>query len=122
MPNSAHPANHPGPVEPASTRDRFVAINFIDCRPEYEERFERLFGSRAHAIDRIEGFIDMYVLKLKGERGKYLEHEGAFQKWTKSAEFLEGHRRGFEDLRTAKERGEEPPMSSVFKVYEVIAR
>ena len=127
MLNSAHPTNHPRPVDPASTRDRFVAINFIDCRPEYEERFEHLFGSRAHAIDRIEGFIDMHVLKLKGERGKYLivshwEHEGAFQKWTKSSEFLEGHRRGFEDLKTAKERGEEPPMSSVFKVYEVIAR
>jgi heme-degrading monooxygenase HmoA len=123
--------SHPPPVrghgDPDYARKRFVAVNFIDCRAEYEERFESLFASRARAIDRMHGFIDMYVLKLKGEKGKYLivshwESEEAFQNWTKSPEFLEGHRRGFEDVRKAKERGEDPPMSSLFKVYEVIAR
>jgi heme-degrading monooxygenase HmoA len=105
----------------------FVAINFIACREEYRERFETLFGSRAHAIDRMPGFLDMYVLRLKGDGCKYLivshwENEEAFAAWTKSPEFHEGHRRGFEDVRRAKEHGEEPPMKSDFKVYDVIAR
>ena len=105
----------------------FVAINYISCRNEYRERFEELFGSRAHAIDRMPGFVDMAVLKPQTEGGDYLivsfwETQEAFKTWTQSPEFLEGHRRGFEDIRKAKERGEEPPMKSDFRTYEVLAR
>lgn len=42
---------------------KFVAVNYIDCTPEYKERFEELFGSRAHAIDEMPGFIEMHVLR-----------------------------------------------------------
>jgi heme-degrading monooxygenase HmoA len=113
--------------ETVTRKTKFVAINFIECREDYKERFETLFGTRLHAIDRMPGFLDMYVLRPKGEGFRYLivshwENEAAFAAWTKSPEFLDGHKRGFEDLRTAKERGEEPPMTSDFKVYEVIAR
>jgi len=106
---------------------KFVAINAISCTSDYRDRFEALFGSRAHAIDRMPGFLDMYVLRPMTESGDYLivshwESEEAFRTWTKSKEFLEGHRRGFEDLHKAVERGEEPPMKSEFRVYEVIAR
>ena len=105
---------------------KFVAINYISCEPHYRERFEQLFGTRAHAIDRMPGFVDMQVLKPNGP-GEYLivshwSSEEAFKTWTSSSEFLEGHKRGFEDLRAARERGEKPPMSSSFKTYEVIAR
>lgn len=105
---------------------KFVAINYISCEPHYRERFEQLFGTRAHAIDRMPGFVDMQVLKPNGE-GEYLivshwSSEAAFKIWTSSPEFLEGHKRGFEDIRAARERGEKPPMSSSFKTYEVIAR
>ena len=104
---------------------KFVAINYINCEPHYRERFEQLFGTRAHAIDRMPGFVDMQVLKPNGE-GEYLivsqwSSEEAFKTWTSSPEFLEGHKRGFEDIRKAKERGEKSPMSSSFKTYEVIA-
>lgn len=105
----------------------FVAINYISCKEHYRERFEALFGSRAHAIDRMPGFEFMEVLKPRDGNGDYLivshwNSEESFKGWTKSKEFLEGHKRGFEDIRIAKEEGEEVPMTSDFKTYEVIAR
>lgn len=105
---------------------KFVAINYIHCEPNYRERFEELFASRAKAIDKMPGFVDMQVLRPNGE-GEYLivshwASEAAFKTWTTSPEFLEGHKRGFEDIRKAREQGIKPPMSSSFKTYEVIAR
>jgi len=104
---------------------KFVAINYIKCEPHYKERFEQLFGTRAHAIDRMPGFVDMQVLKPNND-GEYLivshwSSEEAFKTWTSSPEFIEGHKRGFEDIRKARESGEKPPMSSSFKTYAVIA-
>jgi len=105
----------------------FVAINYITCDADYRKRFEELFGTRAHAIDRMPGFINMQVLKPNDQTDAYLivshwETEEAFKTWTSSPEFIEGHKRGFEDIRKAKEEGKKPPMSSSFKTYEVIAR
>lgn len=105
----------------------FVAINYIGCKEHYRDRFEQLFATRAHAIDRLPGFIDMQVLKPNDDEDKYLivsywSNEDSFKEWTKSPEFLEGHKRGFEDIKKAKEKGEEPPMNSSFKTYQVIAR
>jgi len=105
----------------------FVAINFITCKPEYRTRFEELFATRAKAIDRMPGFNHMHVLKPTKDGEPYLivshwETEESFKSWTNSSEFLEGHKRGFEDIKLAKQRGEEPPMSSSFVTYEVIAR
>ncbi len=105
----------------------FVAINYITCKPEYRERFEYLFKTRARAIDRLPGFRGMYVLRPQREGDAYLvvshwDSEAHFKAWLKSPEFLEGHKRGFEDVRQAKERGEEPPMTSDFRTYEIITR
>lgn len=105
----------------------FVAINYITCKPEYSARFEELFASRAHAIDSMPGFIDMEVLKPQTEGEPYLvvshwETEEAFKTWTTSPAFIEGHKRGFEDIKKAKEEGREAPMTSSFKVYDVISR
>lgn len=110
-----------------SSDKKFVAINYISCKDHYKERFEELFGSRAHAIDRMPGFINMEVLKPADGKSEYLivshwDSMESFKKWTSSAEFIEGHKRGFEDIRIAKEKGEELPMTSDFKTYEVIAR
>lgn len=81
--------------------------------------------SRAHAIDRLTGFLSMQVLEPKAEAEPYLvvsqwQSEEAFQEWMKSPEFMEGHRRAFADLKEAKERGEEPPMHSKFVTYSVL--
>jgi heme-degrading monooxygenase HmoA len=110
-----------------STEKNFAAINYINCRENYRERFEQLFATRAHAIDRLPGFIDMQVLKPDEDGDNYLiisfwKSEENFKAWTKSPEFLEGHKRGFDDIKKAKENGEEPPMNSSFKTYKIIAR
>jgi heme-degrading monooxygenase HmoA len=106
--------------------EKFVAINYISCTPEYVNRFEELFASRAHAIDSMKGFIKMHVLKPSKQGENYLivsywENEESFKNWTVSKEFIDGHKRGFEDIRKAKELGLEPPMKSDFKVYEIIS-
>ncbi len=106
--------------------EHFVAINYIDCTPEYRERFEHLFGTRAKAIDRLPGFKNMHVLRPNAQDDRYLivsywESEQAFKDWTRSPEFLEGHKRGFEDLAQAKAEGRPAPMHSDFKTYQIIA-
>jgi len=105
----------------------FVAINRIYCHDDYRERFEQLFATRAHAIDRMPGFLGMQVLRPHRDGEPYLvvsiwESEEAFRAWTGSPEFLEGHRRGFEDLRRARDQGKDAPMRSEFVTYDIIAR
>ncbi len=109
-----------------SMEKKFVAVNYITCSPEYRERFEFLFGSRAKAIDTLPGFIDMNVLKPVKDGDDYLivsywENEASFKQWTKSEAFLQGHKRGFEDIAKAKAEGKEVPMKSDFKTYQIIA-
>ncbi|MBV6479278.1 MAG: Heme oxygenase (staphylobilin-producing) [Ignavibacteria bacterium] len=103
----------------------FVAINYISCKDHYKPRFEELFSSRAKAIDKMPGFINMEVLKPEDGKSEYLivshwKSKEAFSEWTKSPEFIEGHKRGFEDLKIAKEKGDEMPMSSDFKTYTIL--
>lgn len=105
----------------------FVAINYIDCDPDYKNRFEELFASRAHAIDRMSGFKSMRVLRPSDGNSAYLivsfwETEDAFKTWTQSPEFIEGHKRGFEDIAKARAEGKTPPMKSSFKTYEVLTK
>lgn len=118
------PATDSAPT-PAAPREEFVAVNFIACAPAYRERFEQLFRNRAHAIDRAPGFRRMAVLRPEREGGDYLvvsywESREAFDGWRGSPEFMEGHRRGFEDVRAARERGEAPPMTSRMETYEIL--
>ena len=110
-----------------NSEKNFVAINYISCKDHYKERFEQLFATRAKAIDIMPGFKYMEVLKPMDNTDNYLivshwESEDNFKTWTKSPEFIDGHKRGFEDIKIAKEKGEEPPMSSSFKTYEVISK
>lgn len=106
---------------------QFVAINYIECEPGYRERFEMLFGTRAHAIDSMPGFRDMMVLRPSGNEGSYLvishwENETAFQGWMKSDAFREGHKRGFADVKKAEDENRPAPMKSSFKTYEIVSR
>lgn len=106
--------------------NNFVAINYITCSPEYRERFEYLFGSRARAIDALPGFVNMHVLRPDREGEPYLiisywKDEASFLSWTKSEAFMQGHKRGFEDVAKAKAEGKPAPMKSDFRTYEIIA-
>jgi heme-degrading monooxygenase HmoA len=105
---------------------KFVAINFIKCDEYYRSRFEELFRTRVHAIDRVEGFKYMEVLKPNENGDYYLivshwDNEESFKAWKGSVEFFEGHKRGFEDIKRARAEGRKPPISSNFKTYTIIA-
>ena len=107
-------------------QQNFVAVNYIDCETEYKDRFEMLFKSRAHAIDRLPGFKRMHVLKPADGEGSYLivsywDSEDHFKQWTRSPEFMEGHKRGFEDIAKAKQEGRTAPMKSTFKTYNILS-
>lgn len=78
-------------------------------------------------IDQMPGFLGMQVLRADGESEPYLivsywAEKANFESWVGSPQFIEGHKRGFEDLRQAKEQGIEPPMSSRFVTYSVVSR
>ena len=108
-----------------SRSEGFVAINSITCDESYRERFEALFRSRAHAIDGLAGFRNMAVLKpLSGDGAyqvvSYWDDRASFENWHASSAFAEGHRRGFEDVRQARERGEASPMTSRMETYEIL--
>jgi heme-degrading monooxygenase HmoA len=118
----------PEPHAATAVRHRpgdFVAINSITCDEPYRQRFEELFRSRAHAIDRAPGFRHMYVLQPETGGAPYLvvsfwDGRASFDAWRASPEFAEGHRRGFADVRGARERGEKPPMTSSMETYRIL--
>jgi len=115
----------PPSMVPQPRPGEFVAVNFISCNNAYRDRFEQLFRSRAHAIDPLPGFRHMVVLRPEREGGDYLvvsfwENRASFDTWRASPAFHAGHRRGFEDIRQARERGEHPPMTSHMETYEIL--
>ena len=111
---------------PAPQSGEFVAVNFISCSDGYRPRFEELFRSRAHAIDALPGFKHMVVLRPDREGGDYLvvsfwADRSSFDAWRSSPAFAAGHRRGFEDIKAAREREEAPPMTSRMETYEILS-
>ena len=121
-----NPHDHLGAAADTPRVGEFVAVNYIACSAGYRERFEQLFRTRAHAIDRLPGFHRMMVLKPRREDDHYLivsfwTDQAAFEAWHASSAFAEGHRRGFGDLAAAKSRGESPPMTSRMEGYEVFS-
>lgn len=124
-PSPTCPALSGAKSTPVPEKAGFVAINYISCKPSYAARFECMFCTRARAIDRMPGFLGMQVLRSHQDGEPYLivsqwTDEASFKAWVGSPEFLEGHKRGFEDVRAAKEKGEEPPMTSRFLTYTVV--
>lgn len=110
---------------PAPTGVGYVAINYIRCQNNYRNRFECLFCTRAKFIDQVPGFLGMKVLRCEDYDEPYLvlsywKDKASFDGWVGSPAFFEGHKRAFADLKAAKERGEEPPMTSDFLTYEVL--
>ena len=104
----------------------FTAVNFITCEIDYQERFEELFKNRAGLIDNNPGFRNMQVLKPSKNGDQYLivsnwDSENYFINWTKSKSFIEGHKRGFSDIKKAIDEGKNPPMKSDFKTYSIIS-
>jgi heme oxygenase (mycobilin-producing) len=105
----------------------FVAINYISCTEDYAERFEQLMSTRVKQVDTMPGFKSMEVLKPDNSTDEYLiisrwEDESDFKTWTKSNAFQEGHKRGFEDIKVARQEGRTSPMKSSFKTYRILSQ
>lgn len=99
----------------------FVMMNRMSVPEEHRERFEEMFRTRARAVDRRPGFVKAEILKPR-QGNEYIvmthwESEQAFEAWTNSKEYLEGHKRVGEfkgsDGRVA--------LTSTIEKYEVFA-
>lgn len=101
----------------------YVVMNKMQCVPEFVEKFEELFKSRAHAIDRMQGFKHMWLLKSENNPLEYIvltlwESEECFKMWVNSPEFIEGHQRGFSIIASTNEK----PLISSIEKYRIIAQ
>lgn len=75
-----------------------TVANRIFVRPEYHEQFEARFRDRARLVDGMPGFIANHVLRPTGEGEPFVvltfwESREAFEAWTSSDAFQQGHAR-----------------------------
>jgi len=99
----------------------FVMMNRMNVPDEYREKFEMMFQTRARAVDRRPGFIRAEI--LRPEKGNeyivmtHWESQGAFEAWTGSEEYREGHRR----VGEFKDASGKLVLTSKVETYEVFA-
>jgi heme-degrading monooxygenase HmoA len=98
-----------------------VTCNRIPVNPEYADAFETRFADRAGQVDGMPGFVSFQLLRPKAAGDPYIvmtfwESDEAFQNWTQSAAFSEGHGRS----------GTLPPQAfagrPTLEIYDVIQR
>jgi len=104
----------------------FVAMNRISVQPEYVEKFEYMFRTRAGEVDKEKGFIEAKILRPKKDDQPYIvmtywESEADFNQWVESGAYMKGHSRAFGDMNKAREEGHQMPMHSAIETYEVFA-
>ncbi|MEW5702745.1 MAG: antibiotic biosynthesis monooxygenase [Candidatus Zixiibacteriota bacterium] len=96
-------------------------MNRMTVPPEFREKFEHAFATRAKAVDRRPGFIRAEILRpTSGDEYIVMTHwesEAAFEGWTKSPEYAEGHRR-VDEFRDGDGR---MALTSKVEKYEVFA-
>ena len=99
----------------------FVMMNRMSVPDDYREKFEQMFQARAHAVDRRPGFIRAEILRPeKGNEYIVMTHwetQAAFEAWTGSEEFREGHRR----VGEFKDASGKLVLTSKVETYEVFA-
>lgn len=125
-----------------------VAINYITVQnPSDLKRFTELFAARSRAADSIPGFLGMQLLEPQNdtylmpgqaknfnpetgiserETPVYLvithwKDEKSFQNWTKSSQFIEGHRQDISDTSQGRILGNMNPASSQMKMYKIVS-
>lgn len=104
----------------------FIAMNRIEVRDNYIERFEELFRTRAREVDQEPGLLQVRILKpVKKELPyivmSYWEKEENFNQWVESGAFHKGHSRAFADMKKAREEGRPMPMKSSMEGYLILA-
>ena len=99
----------------------FVMMNRMTVPLEFREKFEMAFGTRAKAVDRRPGFIKAEILRPTiGNEYIVMTHwetESDFEGWTKSKEYIEGHRR----VGEFKDEQGKMVLTSRIEKYEVFA-
>ena len=105
----------------------FVAMNRITVTPEYVEKFEWMFQTRAGEVDKEKGFLEAKILRPKKDGQPYIvmtywESEADFNQWVESGAYMKGHSRAFGDMNKAREEGKPMPMHSAVETYEVFAQ
>jgi len=99
----------------------FVMINRMSVPEEYREKFEMMFRSRAKAVDRRPGFIRAEILRpTTGNDYLVMTHwesQGAFDAWTGSEEYRQGHAR----VGEFKDASGKLVLTSHVEKYEVFA-
>ena len=105
----------------------FVAMNRITVQPDYVERFEYLFSTRAKEVDSEQGFREAQILRPRKEGLPYIvmtywDSEEDFNRWVETGAFMKGHTRGFGDMDKARQEGKQMPMHSDVETFEVFAR
>lgn len=75
-----------------------VTCNRIPVNSEHAAAFEERFADRASLVDGMPGFISFQLLRPQQPGDPYVvmtfwESDAAFEAWTQSAEFKEGHAR-----------------------------
>jgi len=101
----------------------FVAMNRISCSPDYVERFEQLFGSRAKEVDTMPGFQSFHMLRPLQTDQPYIimtfwDRKEDFEAWMRSGQFTKGHSREFADIDAARKEGKPAPVISKMETYE----
>ena len=76
----------------------FIVMNRIGVPPEFAAAFEERFRNRAGQVDTMPGFIRNLVLRPKSADDPYVvmtmwESREAFEAWTQSDAFRQGHAR-----------------------------
>jgi len=102
----------------------FIAMNRIACQPDYIERFEEMFRTRAREVDTMPGFHEAKILRPLQEDKPYIimtiwDKKENFEEWMKSGQFARGHARGFADIEKARQEGKPAPVHSDMELYEV---
>ena len=99
----------------------FVMMNRMTVPLEFREKFKMAFGTRAKAVDRRPGFIKAEILRPTiGNEYIVMTHwetESDFEGWTKSKEYIEGHRR----VGEFKDEQGKMVLTSRIEKYEVFA-
>ena len=96
-----------------------TVMNRITVNPDYAEAFEERFRTRAGLVDQMPGFIRNEVLR-PSQPGKpyivltYWESREAFQAWTESDAFKQGHARSSSLPREAFDGPSELEIHEVF--------
>lgn len=75
-----------------------AVANRIFVKPEHAAAFEERFRNRAGMVDQMAGFISNQVLRPVNEGDPYIvltfwESRAAFEEWTRSEAFVQGHAR-----------------------------